>query len=438
MFKILRLAMREYKAAVKTKGFIIGLIVAPIVMGGGGVAYWLLKDNVDIADKPLAIIDKSGLIAEELVKAAEQRNENEIFDKETGKQIKPFYKLYIVEPDTIDSKKQMLELSNQVRNGSLYAILEIGPGVLHPSTNQETFKISYYAKNPAMDNMRNWLNWPINNMLRKLRLEHAGVKEEDVKDLFYWVNVDAMNLVTLDESTGNVEEALQASPVEAIIIPIVMMFLMFLMIMMSVPAMLNSVMEEKTQRIAEVLLSSVRPFEFMIGKVVGGIAVSLTSSMVYIIGAIVVVFYMGFDRFIPFHVLPWFLIYMLLAVIMFGAFAAALGSTCSEAKDAQSLTFPMLLPALLPMFIYLPVAKEPMSVFSTWTSLIPTFTPTLMILRMATPEAIPVWQPYLGLIGVFVFTLLMVWLGGRIFRIAILLQGTPPKLANIVRWAFKG
>ena len=173
-------------------------------------------------------------------------------------------------------------------------------------------------------------------------------------------------------------------------------------------------------------------------KLIGGIAVSLTSSAVYVIGGVIAIKYMGFEHYVPFHVLPWFFVYMLLAIIMFGSMSSALGATCSEAKDAQSLTFPSILPALVPMFIYFPVAKEPLSNFSTWTSLVPFFTPMLMTLRLGTPDSIPAWQPYIGLIGVILSTIFFVWAGGRIFRVAILMQGTPPKFANIVRWAIRG
>jgi len=240
------------------------------------------------------------------------------------------------------------------------------------------------------------------------------------------------------EIIRNIQDARKASPVEAIIVPIVLMMIMFLMIMMSVPGMLNAVMEEKTQRIAEVMLGSVKPFDFMFAKLLGGIAVSLTSSLVYIVGGIAAVFYMGYTEFIPFHVLPWFFIYLVLAIVMFGAISSALGSTCNEPKDAQSLTFPSILPALIPMFIYIFVAKEPLSSFSTWMSLIPPFTPLLMVLRMSTPEQIPQWQPILGLIGVILFTIFFVWAGGRLFRVAILSQGTPPKLSNMLRWIIRG
>jgi len=438
MRKVFRFAIREYRAAVKTKGFIIGLVLAPIMMSGGMIAFILLKDRVDTTDKHVAVIDHSKIVVEALIEAAEYHNENEILDKETGEKIRPSYFFEKIEPDKNDPKKQLLDLSNQVRNGKYYAILEIGSQVVHPGEDRESIKISYYARNAAMDDLRGWIGWPINNHLRKLRLGDAGIEESDVKDLFFWVNVDGLGLVSIDESTGAIEDARKASPIEALVVPIALMMLMFLMIMMSVPGMLNSVMEEKTQRIAEVMLGSVNPFEFMMAKLIGGIAVSLTSSAVYVIGGVIAIKYMGLEHFVPFHVLPWFFVYMLLAIIMFGSMSAALGATCSEAKDAQSLTFPSILPALVPMFIYFPVAKEPLSSFSTWSSLVPFFTPMLMTLRLGTPDSIPAWQPYVGLIGVLLCTIFFVWAGGRIFRVAILMQGTPPKLANIVRWAVKG
>jgi ABC-type Na+ efflux pump permease subunit len=438
MRKILRLTKREYKASVKTKGFIIGLILAPIFMGGGLIAFALLKDRVDTTDKKVAIVDRSGVVAEALVKAAEDRNSREIYNQETRKKVKPAYLLQVIEPDEEEPEAQRLELSDRVRSRELHAFVEIGPDVVHPGEDKVASRIAYHARNAAMDDLRRWMGWPINNHLRRLRLADAGVNESAVKDLFFWVNVDGLGLISVDAETGQVKDAQRASEVRAIGVPIVMMMLMFLMVMMSVPSMLHSVMEEKTQRIAEVLLGSIKPFEFMMGKLLSGVAVSFTSSAVYMIGGIFVIRHMGFGEYIPYHILPWFFVYMLLAIIMLGAMSAALGSTCSEAKDAQSLTFTAILPAMIPMFIYFPVAKEPLSSFATWMSLFPPFTPLLMLLRQTTPAGIPIWQPCVGMLGVLSFATLFVWAGGRIFRVAILMQGTPPKLANIIRWAVRG
>jgi ABC-2 type transport system permease protein len=438
MNKIIRFSIREYMAAVKTKGFIIGLVIAPIMMSGGLIGFMLLKDRIDTTDKHIAVIDYTGVVAEALVKAAALRNETELFDEKSGQKIKPAYTIETIEPIDLDTRQQNLELSDKVRNGQLHAFMIIGPDIIHPGEEKEGVYIFYYAKNAALDDVRSWTAWPINNHLRKLRLADAGIEDSQVSDLFDWVDVGGMGLVSVDESTGDISDAREATPIEAIIVPIVFMMLMFLMIMFSVPTMLNSVMEEKTQRIAEVMLGSITPFEFMSAKILSGIAVSITSSAVYVLGGLFVLTSMSLQGYVPFHVIPWFFLYMILAIMMFGAISASLGATCSEPKDAQSLTFPMILPALIPMFIYIPVAKEPLSSFSTWISLIPPFTPMLMTLRMATPESIPAWQPIVGLFGVILFTVFFVWVGGRIFRVAILMQGTPPKFSNIVKWAIRG
>jgi ABC-2 type transport system permease protein len=438
MRKTMRLALREYKSAVKTKGFIIGLIIAPVLMSGGAIAYFLLKDRVDISDKHIAVVDFSSSLAEALCVAAEVRNQDDIWDSESGKQIKPAYHIEVINTENVNLSLLRLQLSDRIRSEELHAFLEIGSDVIHPTEDLHSRRILYYAKNAAVDDVRRWFSWPINNQLRKIRLADAGIAESEVSDLFQWINVDGLGLVTVDEGSGEIKAAKEAHIAEAMIVPIALMMLLFLMIMMSVPGMLTSVMEEKTQRIAEVLLGSVKPFEFMSAKLLGGIAVSLTSSTVYLFAGIAAVYYMDVGEYVPLHVLPWFFIYMLLAIIMFGAISAALGSTCNEPKDAQSLTFPSLIPALIPMFVYMPVAKEPLSDFSTWISLVPLFTPTLMILRMATPEQIPAWQPYAGLFGVLISTVFFVWVAGRIFRVAILTQGTPPRLANMLKWAVRG
>jgi len=446
MSKILRIAKREYKASVQTKGFIIGLMLAPILMGGSIIAMVLLKDRVDTTDKKVAIVDRSGAIAETLIKFAEERNTKEVYDEKTGKKVKPAYLFEIVEPNTVDPVAQRLELSNRVRNKQLHAFVEIGSDIVHPfaslegrpSNEPQNSRIAYHAKSAALDDLRRWMGWPINNHLRRVRLAEAGIDESAVKGLFDWVNVEGLSLVTVDTETGEIQNPRRSSEGEAVGIPIIMLMMMFLMMMMGAVPLLNSVMEEKSQRIAEVLLGSATPFEFMMGKVLGGIGVSLTGSTVYVIAGIIAVKRMGLTEYIPYHILPWFFTYMLMGIIMFGSILAALGSACNDAKDAQSLTMPAMLPMLIPMFLITPLIREPNSSLATLLSLLPPFTPTMMLFRQSTPLGVPMWQPLVGLIGLLVFTLLCVWAGGRIFRVGILMQGNSPKLMNILRWAIRG
>ena len=213
---------------------------------------------------------------------------------------------------------------------------------------------------------------------------------------------------------------------------------MFMMFMMGAMPLLNAVMDEKSQRIAEVLLGSVKPFQLMMGKLLGSVGVSLTGAAVYVIGGIVAVRHIGLGEYIPYHILPWFFAYMLIAILMLGSILAALGSACNDSKEAQGMAMPAMLPVMIPMFIMMPVLKEPQSAFATWLSLFPPFTPMLMLLRQGTPAGVPMWQPWVGLRGVLTFTVFFVWAGGRIFRVGILMQGKPPKLADILRWAIRG
>jgi ABC-2 type transport system permease protein len=146
----------------------------------------------------------------------------------------------------------------------------------------------------------------------------------------------------------------------------------------------------------------------------------------------------GLGGFVPTRVLPWFFTFLVLEIVMVGSYLAALGSSCNDPKDAQNMTFPAMIPVFIPMFLAVPIIQEPTSAFATWLSLFPLFTPMLMLLRTAVPTGIPAWQPWVGLAGVIILTVFSVWAGGRIFRVGILMQGGPPKLSKVLRWAIRG
>lgn len=438
MKKILILAKREYKAAVKTKGFIISIVLVPIMMGGSLLAFALLQDKVDTKDKNIVIIDESGVVGKSIQEFANYRNENQIFDEETGEKNKPAYFVEIIEPDKYKLDQQKLELSERVRSREIHSFIHIGRDVVYPGENQEGSRIYYFSENSSLDNVRGWIAGPIGNRLRELRAEGLNLGQEDLKNLFYYIPVEAMGLITMDTKTGNVKEARSTNELEAIVLPYIMMMLMFMMLIMAAIPLLSAVMEEKNDRIAEVLLGSVTPFQFMMGKIVGGIGISLTTSSIYIIGGVITAAKLDYLDRIPLEILPWFFSFMILAIIMVGSVMAALGSACNDAKDAQAMQFPAMIPLIIPMFIMFVMIQNPMSNFAIWASLFPPFTPMLMVIRMATSVTIPLWQPIVGMIGVCIFALFSVWAGGRIFRSAILLQGTKPKLGTLIKYIVKG
>jgi ABC-type Na+ efflux pump permease subunit len=172
MRKIARIARREYIAAVHTKAFLIGLVVAPLFMGGSFIAMAVFKDRVDTKDKVVAVLDHSGLVAGALAEAADNRNAQEIFD-ESGKQVKPAYVVEVLEPDTQDPAAQKLALSDRVREGDLHAFVEIRPEVLTPVEDQGIYGAAYHAENAVLDDIRHWVAQTINNHVRFLRRRAA-------------------------------------------------------------------------------------------------------------------------------------------------------------------------------------------------------------------------------------------------------------------------
>ncbi|MBU0756246.1 MAG: ABC transporter permease, partial [Planctomycetes bacterium] len=128
--------------------------------------------------------------------------------------------------------------------------------------------------------------------------------------------------------------------------------------------------------------------------------------------------------------------YMIAAIFMYGSLLAAVGSACNDQKEIQSIMPFVMIPMMVPMFVLIPVIKEPLGGLATTLSLIPPFTPMTMMLRQATPTSIPAWQPWAGMVGIALFTLFSIWAGSRIFRVGILMQGKAPKVGELVKWVF--
>jgi len=436
MDKILTLFKREYRAAVRTKSFIISLILVPLLMGGGFLAMVIMEKNQDTDDKKVVIIDYSGMLEEPLRNAAELRNQQEIIDPESGEQVASKYLIEFVAPDPANRLDQQMQLSERVQSGELHAFIEIGPDVLHPSGHEGGY-LKYYSEHSFNDRVRDWFRNVINSHLQQLRVAELNLDQTQTADLFTWLGIEGLGLVTVDKKTGEQQEAQESNELQSFLVPYIMVLLMFMLVMMSAVPLLTAVMEEKTGKIAEVLLGTVTPFQFMAGKVMGGLGISLTTAALYVGAAIFTARSTGFESVIPYDILPWFFVYTVLFIIMVGTGMAALGATCNDNKDAQSIQFPAMLPVILPLFLIVPVIQDPSGPLATTLSLIPPFTPSIMMIRLATSVTIPVWQPVVGLVGVLLFTLFTVWVGARIFRTAILLQGQKPSVANLFKYAFR-
>jgi len=439
MHKTIIVAIREYMVSVRTKAFLIGLLMMPLMMGGGFIVGALMQGRVDTKDKRIAVADYTGRLFDTLEAAARQRNNVAIFQGEGAarKQILPRFVIERVDTGGADMQRLSLQLSDRIRKGELMAFVLIGPNVIDTGKNPSQAMLNYYSNTPTYDDARQWITGIVNEQVQQLRLEGAAFDPKVVRQLTQRVPVGNLGLVKMD-AAGNIISAVETNQVATFLVPFAMMFLMFMVIMATTTPLLNSTLEEKTQRIAEVLLASIPPFQLMVGKLLGIVGVSLTMTAVYLIGAYSALSRAGYAQYFPWQSVWWFVGFLSLAVLMYGSIFIAIGAAVSDMKEAQSMMTPVMLLVVSPMFVLQNVIREPGSTLSLAMSLFPPATPMLMIIRQAVPPGIPVWQPLLGIALVLLASLACVFAAGRIFRVGILMQGKGAKISEMFRWALRG
>jgi ABC-2 type transport system permease protein len=450
MRKVLVIAVRDYLATVRTKGFLIGLLLMPILMFGGYLAQKLIGDQVDVRERRFAVVDRSpgGKIAEMLRSGVESYN-NESMNPAIGAQVRAPFALEIVAPEE-DERHQQYELSERVRQKALDGFLDIGADVyrLPPlgaaknreqGATHEPSPVRYQSNRLLDDSFPRWAEKLIAERVYEKRISSAGINVpvEEMKRVLTVVKIDDKELTRMT-ADGKFEDAPDEDKMLLVMVPFGLVMLMFMVVMVGATPLMQAIVEEKMQRIAEVLLGSVRPFQLMLGKLIGTVAVSLTLVAVYLAGA-----YYGLNKYgladrIPPPIIAWFIVYQILAVVMYGSLYIAVGAACTDMKETQSLMWPVMVLAMLPLFVAFNVIKEPNSNFAFWASLFPPITPMLMIARQSVPPGIPVWQPALGVVLVLLAALACVYAAGRIFRVGILMQGKGAKVGDLVRWVVWG
>src|SRR5579883_739449 len=444
MRKMMVVAVREYLAAVRTKTLVVTLIIMPILLGGSVLMQWLLRDYHDTRAKTFAIVDRTpgARLFSSIARTVESYNET-TNDPVTHKPLLPRFELQQV-PASADTPKaideQRLELSERVQKGELFGFLDISADVLKPGqgkTDQNEDSIRYQSNSPTSREFPRLIEKPLLLAIQAERAEaQLGVSKEKMRQIMRPISVESMGLTWRNPATGEVEPATLQSRYAPLGVPIGFVMLMFLVIMMTATPMMQGVVEEKMQRIAEVLLGSVRPFDLMVGKLLGLTAVSLTISTVYLGGAYWAAWHYGFHRYIPLELLAWFIAFQALATLMYGSLFIAVGAACTDMKETQNLMWPVMIVAMVPLFLLGSVMQEPNSALAVSLSFFPLSTPMLMILRQSVPPGVPSWQPMLGVVVVMLTTLFCVWASGRIFRVGILMQGKGAKLGEMLSWVF--
>ena len=427
MKRILVVAQSEFLTLVKTKAFLIGIFLMPVLMVGFFFFMQVAERQSDVEVRSFAVIDGTGLLYEPLAEAAAQRNQAAAKGAtSSGAQFLPRPVATAGRP--LDQIKA--ELSDEIRDKKLFAFVEIPPDILDAASKST---LRYYSENTSYERLPNWLRTTLNDEIAKRRFDAAGVDRTLVSKLTARAELATFGLVER-AADGTVVEATEVDEVTTFALPFFFLILMFMSVMTSGQHLLNAVIEEKMSKISEVLLGSVTPFQLLMGKLLGVVAVALLLTAVYFAGGTYAVVSMGRPDLLNPTLMAWFVLFVICASLMFGSIFLALGSACSDLKDAQSMLQPAMILVLLAYLGSFIVIRAPDSALAVGMSFFPTITPFAMMLRIALPPGPPLWQVVLSVALLLTVTAGIVWAAGRIFRVGLLMQGKAPNLPELMKW----
>lgn len=434
MKNIFLVASREFLSQVKNKAFIIMTIISPLlIVGAGGVIFWLTaRNNSEV--KNIVVIDQSAQFLTTF-----KSDENMIFN--------------IYTPDEAKAIKDTLAGSEYVS-----ALLEI------PANTDGNFKnIESNSKLSTNGNLgitdREKISGMMSSKIEEYRMKISGIDQEKLKDTNAKVSLNVFNVKEGKEDRG-VELKIALSGA--------LTYIIFMFIMIYGVKVMRSVVEEKNNRVVEIIISSVKPFELMMGKILGTTMVAVTQFSIWIamtLGLLMIFPAIAASKMdmatdvmqqaqvteanpeimqmvaetseilLSFNyplIIFTFIIYFVLGYLFYSAIFAAIGSAVDNDTDTQQFTYFPLIPMMIGLYGSFSTLQNPDGPVAFWLSMIPFTSPISMITRI--PFDIPIWELVLSISILFVSTIGMIFLASKIYRIGILIYGKKPTIKEMLKW----
>jgi ABC-2 type transport system permease protein len=426
MRKIITIARREFTAMVATKAFVLTLVMMPILMLGGIVLIPALSRLSGQKDRRIVVADASGKLLNSIQEAAENRNKaildavaaNAEIGRTKGQD--PFSGLEILNfeaaAERVLTDKQRLTLSDQIRDGDLYALVEIPADI---GDSDFPAKAKFVSQDAALSGARRWLENHLQNHFRVTRLSELGIDPELVAGADAKVSLEPTSLYTEGEDGKAISKG-GADTLASLFLPFGIMMLMFMVIFMAAQPMLESGMEEKQHRIAELLLGSVSPAELMTGKLLGNVAGSFVIFAIYGLGGFIILGQNGWHVNLGWAQMPWLILFQVLGVLFFSSIFLTIGASVSELKEAQSLLLPVWLLLAAPLMVWLIAVRDPNGAVATALSFFPPSAPLMMSLRLSSGQTMPLWHAPLAALLMLIATYAIIRIAGRVYRTSLL------------------
>lgn len=409
---------REFNERVRKKSFIITTLLTPLLMLGLMLAPTLIAMHSDDDSKQIAVVDDSNVIAAHL-----QSSDGLLFE---------------ATPLPIDIARK--EYSD------VFAILHIGSNIME---NHGDLRL--YTNSSASI----WLEQNITTQI-EMAIQNEKLKRHNIENLpqiLAEIETKA-ELQSFKNNTEN-EESETSSSMVATILAYVLSFILYMFLLIYGSMVMQSVIEEKNNRVLEVMASSVRPFEMMLGKILGVASVAVVQIIIW------AVFIGGIAYFVMPYILPdasqgdmpsgmiqavmmltdigyilkvlsSLLVFVVGGFLLYAAMFAAVGSAVDSPQDAQQLQTPITLPIILSLLLMLSVINDPTSDIAFWFSMIPLTSPIVMMARI--PYGIPAWEIALSITLLYATFIAVVWGAGKIYKVGILMHGKKPNLKDLWRW----
>ncbi len=429
MDKILLILKREYISRVKKKSFLLVTFLMPILIGGlyALSIYLSVKDSDD--EFLIKVIDESGYVGDKI-------------------EAKGVAKFEIV-------KGQVDSVKNNVEEGEGFALLYIPKLNLYDPQGIEL----YTMQTPGFE-LENDIDDAVENALEETKMDNLGLNQQTLDSIRTRVSIKSKSLSGEDSTAGSSKVAMAIGTLSGLLI------YMFIIIYGS--QVMRAVMQEKTSKIVEILVSSVKPYQLMMGKILGVALVGLTQFALWMLLTFAILslgpMLMGVDTQVVTEaasgmsvagsnaqaleamsklddvldniniplILGAFLYFFLTGYLFNAALFAMIGSAVDSEADTQQFMLPIMLPIIVSMMMLTPVLKDPSGDLAFWLSMIPFSAPIIMMVRI--PFDVPTWQLILSMlimIGGFMGT---TWMAGRVYRIGILMHGAKVNYKVIFKW----
>ncbi|HEY3041219.1 MAG TPA: ABC transporter permease [Pyrinomonadaceae bacterium] len=451
MNKLFAIIKREYLQRVRTKFFVIMTVLGPVMLVVFTIVPGLLLD-MKASDTRIAIVDQTegerlyDSIRTSLLKPDRDEENDESpgvagsLDQnpkdrmqQAGKSLTSNFRVEQVNPKgrSLDDVKR--ELNGRIGRGDLDGYLVIPPDIL---SNNES-KTSYYGRNVGDVITRGQIEDRLNSAVKRERLIKEGVKDQDVEALSKPVDVATYPVNERGEEGAEDEGAGFATV-------FIIAFMIYVTVLLYGQVVLGAIIEEKETRLAEILFSSVRPFQIMFGKLIGVSLMALTQLMIWGVAFAAIALYVvpamaarGFEDINIPHLPPFFFVYFFLFFVLgyfiYATIYVLIGSMVTTAQEGGQMAMPVVFMLLAGLYMAFPVLRDPNSTFAFWVSLIPFFSPITMLVRIIS-QTPPFWQIAVALLIEFFTVMLLLWLASRIYRIGMLMYGKRATIPEVMRW----